>query len=75
MRIPNTKCELHTTQRESHKLNPKVATNQERTNHQTAEPKLSGNKPLSLFQITTHKYQIIKRRESLFFSHTLSNFS
>ena len=68
--IPNTKCELCTNQRESHKSNPKVATHQERANLQTVEPKPSGNKPLSLFQIATHKYQITKPRESLFFSHT-----
>ena len=46
-----------------------------RVNHQTAEPKPSRNKPLSLFQIATHKYQITKQRESLYFSHTLSSLS
>ena len=40
---------MRTNQRESHKTIPKVATYQERANHQTAEP--SSNKPLSLFQI------------------------
>ena len=70
IRIPNTKCELCTNQRESHKSNPKVATQKERANHQTVKPKPRGNKPLSLFQIATHKYQITKPRESLFFSHT-----
>ena len=69
------KYELRTNQRESHKSNPKVATHQERANHQTAEPKPSGNNPLSLFQIATHKYQITKRRESLFLIHTLISFS
>ena len=70
----NTKYQLHTNQRESHKANPKVATHQERANHQTAEPKPSGNKPFSLFQIATHKYQRTKPRESLFFSLTLKSF-
>ena len=65
-----TKYQLRTNQKESHKANPKVATHQERANHQTAEPKPSGNKPLSLFQIATHKYQITKRRENLFLTHS-----
>ena len=65
--IPNANC---AQTKESHKAIPKVATYQERANHQTAEP--SNNKPLSLFQIATHKYQITKPRESLFSStHTL----
>jgi len=72
MRIPNTKCELHTNQKESHKSNPKVTAHQERANLQTAEPKSSGNKPPSLFQIAIHKYQITKPRESLFLSLSLS---
>ena len=66
----NTKYQLHTNQRESHKTNPKFAMHQEKANHQTIEPKPSGNKPLSLFQIATHKYQITKQRESLFLTHT-----
>ena len=53
-RFTNTKYELCTNQREGHKSNPKVATHQEIANHQTTEPKPSGNKPLSLFQIATH---------------------
>ena len=60
IRISNTKYQLRINQRESHKTNPKVAMHQERTNHQTAEPKPSGNKPLLVFQIVTHIYQIIK---------------
>ena len=44
IRIPNTKYELHKNQRESYKTNSKVAIHQERANHQTAKPKLSGNK-------------------------------
>ena len=63
----------------AHKSNPKVATHQERENHQAAKPKPSGNKPLSLFQIATHKYRRTKKRESLFLSlshtHTLSSLS
>ena len=78
-RFTNTKYELRTNQRESHKSNPKVAMHQERANHQTAKPKPSGNKLLSLFQIATRKYQRTKQRESLFLTHTfsslLSNFS
>ena len=74
-RFTNTKCEFCTNQRESHKSNPKVATHQERANHQTAKSKPSSNKPLSLFQIATHKYQITKPRENLFFSHPFISFS
>ena len=55
--IPNTNC---VQTKESHKANSKVAMHQERANQQTIEPKPSGNKPLSLFQIATHKYQITK---------------
>ena len=65
--IPNTKCEFHTNKRESHKAHPKVAMHQESANHQTAKP--SSNKPLSLFQITTHKYQRTKQKRASF-SHT-----
>ena len=54
---------MYTNQKESHKLNPKVAIHQERANSQTAEPKPSGNKPLSLFQIATHKYQKNQKQE------------
>ena len=71
-RFTNTKYLMriaHKPKRESQAI-PKVATYQERANHQTTEP--SNNKPLSLFQIATHKYQITKPRESLFSStHTL----
>ena len=73
--IPNTKYELCTNQRKSHKSNPKVAIHQERVNHQTVEPKPSSNKPLSLFQIATQKNQITKTRESIFLTHTLFSFS
>ena len=64
-RFTNTKYLMriaHKPKRESQAI-PKVATYQERANHQTTEP--SNNKPLSLFQIATHKYQITKPRESL----------
>ena len=72
LRFTNTKYELHTNQRESHKSNPKVAMHQERENQQTAKPKPSGNKPLSPFQIATHKYQRTKqKRASLSHTHTL----
>ena len=75
--IPNTnfKYQLRTNQIESHKSYPKVATHQERANHQTAKSKPSGNKLLSLFQIATHKYQITKWRESDFLTHTLFSLS
>ena len=79
-KIPNMniKYELYTNQRratnQSHKSNPKVATHQKRANHQTVEPKPSSNKPLSLFQVATHKYQITKQ-ERVFFTHTLISFS
>ena len=66
--IPNTKSKLCTNQWESHKSNSKVATHQERTNHQTAKPKPSGNKPLSLFQIATHKYQRTKQEKHYLFA-------
>ena len=72
IQIPNIKCELRTNQRESHKSNPKVATHQERANLQTAEPKSSGNIPLSLFQIATHKYQITNPRDQASLSLSLS---
>ena len=71
-RFTNTKYELHTNQRESHKSNLKVSMHQERTNHQTTEPKPSSNKPLSLFQIATHKYQITKKRASFSHIHSLN---
>ena len=51
-------------------INPKVATHKERANHQIAEPKPSSNKPLSLFQIATHKYQRTKQKKASFSSHT-----
>ena len=72
IRIPNTKCKLRTNQRKSHKSNPKFATQKERANHQTVKPKPSENKPLSLFQIATHKYQRTKQ-EKAFFPHTFSS--
>ena len=41
-------------------------------NHRT---KTKRHKPLSLFQIASHKYQITKRRGRLFLTHTLLSFS
>ena len=57
---------MWTNQRESHKSNPKVATHKERANNQTAEPKPSSNKPLSLFQIAIHKYHRTKQQKASF---------
>ena len=67
--IPNTKCELHTNQRESHKSNLKVATHQERAitksqnqnRQQTSLTIPNCNSQISNYQM---------KRES--FSHTLS---
>ena len=75
-RFTNTKYKLHTNQRESQSKFKSCNASRESksTNHKT---KPSGNKPLSLFQIAIHIYQITKQRESLFLTHThtLSLFS
>ena len=48
--------------KESYKSNPKVATHQERANHQTAKPRSSGNKIFLTIPIATHKYKTTKPR-------------
>ena len=75
-RFINTKYKLHTNQRESQSKFKSCNASRESksTNHKT---KPSSNKPLSLFQIAIHIYQITKQRESIFLTHThtLSLFS
>ena len=76
LRFTNTKKEFCTNQRESHKSNPKIATNQERVDHQTAKPKPSRHK-ISL-TIPNCNSQISKNqnmREPLFLTHTLYKFA
>ena len=72
--MPNTNC-AQTKERATKQIQKLQRTKREQVTKPQNQNQNQAVTNLSLLQIATHKYQIIKPRESLFFSHPLISFT